>query len=59
MTIYDRWGSIISILNNINQTWNGSFRGEAQAEGVYMYRLSLISEGGEHIERGGSITLIR
>lgn len=60
--IFNRWGALVFESNNIEQSWNGSFNGEAAPQGVYTYRLSYKWDvyGEEHSEsKTGTLTLIR
>ena len=37
--IYNRWGTLMFTTNDINQTWDGRFKGEIQPQDVYHYTL--------------------
>jgi len=39
MSIYNRWGQLIFDTSNLNQGWDGTFKGEACQAGVYVYRI--------------------
>ncbi|MDO5759944.1 MAG: gliding motility-associated C-terminal domain-containing protein [Bacteroidota bacterium] len=57
--IYDRWGEKVFSTTDINQTWDGTFRGKPCQAGVYYYKLEVNCEGGKTFVKGGDITLIR
>jgi gliding motility-associated-like protein len=55
MEIYDRWGQLIFISDNMNNGWDGNIRGLAAEAGVYAWRLTY--NGGS--ARSGNVTLLR
>lgn len=57
--IYDRWGEKVFFTTDINQMWDGTFRGKNCQSGVYYYKLEVNCEGGKTFVKGGDITLIR
>ena len=60
INIFNRWGTKVYTLTDINQKWNGnSIYGEALPEGVYFYILTAEGIEGSIIEQKGSITLYR
>ncbi|MEL6671933.1 MAG: gliding motility-associated C-terminal domain-containing protein [Bacteroidota bacterium] len=59
LQVFDRWGRLIFTALSPDQWWDGTFKGRAVPEGVYMYRLDLTGFSGESFQRTGSITLIR
>jgi len=40
LRIFNQWGAIIFETNDLNQGWNGIYRGEECSQGVYWYQLS-------------------
>lgn len=56
MKIFDRWGEKLFETNNINNGWDGTYRGKLLDVGVYAY--FIVYECSNKIEEG-SITLIR
>ncbi len=57
--IYNRWGQLIYETNDINAGWDGSFKGEAQPIGTYVYELQGENKYGEIIRKNGTVTLIK
>jgi len=39
ISIYNRWGQLIFNTSDLNQGWDGTFKGEACQAGVYVYRI--------------------
>ncbi|MDA0194359.1 MAG: PKD domain-containing protein [Bacteroidetes bacterium] len=60
--IYNRWGELVYHAENVDFTWDGSFRGDMSPSGTYAYVVtfssSLDSSLGQ-IELHGGVTLIR
>ena len=60
VSIYNRWGQLVSSWNDMNQTWDGKgIDGNNLPEGVYFYVLVAQGEDGHYYEYKGSITLLR
>ncbi len=62
--IFNRYGDRIFFLkkqeiNRELKVWDGTFKGQALSQGVFMYRMTVIYEDGKKHERKGSITLLR
>lgn len=57
--VYNRWGNIVFETRNINEGWDGSWKGEPQPFGVYIYDIQAVSLTGKLINKGGNVTLIR
>lgn len=62
--IYDRWGEVIFErtnidVNDMNQGWDGSFKGAALSPDVYVYTIDGICDTGEEFSWQGDISLIR
>lgn len=58
--IFNRWGQEIFHTTDANDGWNGTFNGEKQDIGTYMYEFSTVHPDGKglHLYKG-NITLIR
>jgi len=60
MAIYNRWGQIIFETENLEgRGWDGKFNGEAQPEGVYVYRIDGTFKDGQLMRRQGNVTVLR
>lgn len=57
--VYNRWGTKVFETSDINEGWDGNYRGEAQPTGVFIYTLEAIAPNGETIHKQGNVTLIR
>ncbi len=59
MRVYNRWGRKLYETNNMNDGWDGTFKGTMQQIGVYAYVLEAVSSTGKTVFQQGSVTLIR
>jgi gliding motility-associated-like protein len=64
MRIFDRWGSMIFIKENISannesEGWDGTYNGEILNQGVYAYMVEITYNNGITIHYNGNITLVR
>lgn len=59
MTIFDRWGKIITELPSINDSWDGTKDEKPCPEGVYTFTAWGITINNVAYKRAGTITLIR
>lgn len=59
LSIYNRWGQLVYQSSNSNNSWDGLFRGENQAIGVYVYILAVEFTNGQSELYQGNVSLIR
>jgi gliding motility-associated-like protein len=59
MRIYDRWGEMIFISKDIDQGWNGIFKGSELNPGVYIYLIKGQYTNGNSFSLDGDLTLLR
>ncbi len=57
--IYNRWGELVFSGTDKNQGWDGTFQGEPQEMGTYIYVVEGLAANGEPFVRKGNITLLR
>jgi gliding motility-associated-like protein len=58
-SIYDRWGELVFETKNINEWWDGTYKGKDCTMGVYFYLANVTFENGETAVRKGNVTLVR
>ncbi len=58
MQIYNRWGQKVYESSDVTQTWDGTFKGEEQGLGTYVYLIEG-SCGEESIFKKGNVTLLK
>ena len=60
LEIYNRWGQLVFQANDLNDSWNGDYRGSAAPLGTYVYQVKAVNVTGENIVvKKGSVVLIR
>lgn len=58
--VYNRWGELIWETNNVNDGWDGTFKGTQSDAGVFgWYLKAACGDGKEEFFRKGNVTLIR
>lgn len=59
LAIFDRWGQKVFETNNINEGWDGTFKGRTADPAVFVYYLNVTCFNKQVFEKKGNITLIR
>jgi gliding motility-associated-like protein len=59
LTIFNRWGEKVFESNNLRESWDGTYQGEASPNGVYVYIAKAVYLDGSTKDYKGSITIIR
>jgi gliding motility-associated-like protein len=60
MKIYDRWGELLFVTNDINEGWDGSYKGEIVPVGTYLYVVNFVTtEDLKHNQVKGLLLLVR
>jgi len=57
--IFNRWGEKVYDGNNVNEGWDGKFKGKESPNGVYSYYLKIVFDDNSHRTMKGTITVIR
>lgn len=57
--VFNRWGELVFETNNINQGWDGTFKGKEAPPAVYAYQLKAVCYNGTTYFTKGDVTLIR
>jgi gliding motility-associated-like protein len=57
--IYNRWGTKLFETTDINEGWDGKYKGSEQPMGVYVYIVEATTKAGKHFYKQGNVTLIR
>ncbi len=57
--IYNRWGQLVFVTNNIDEGWDGTFEGNPCTVDVYVYVIKYIDFNGRGLEKSGYVTLLR
>ncbi|MES2828619.1 MAG: gliding motility-associated C-terminal domain-containing protein [Bacteroidota bacterium] len=59
LRVYNQWGQFIYESLNLQSGWDGTFRGDLQPNGVYVYYLDAEFNDGSKSFKKGTITLLR
>ncbi len=59
LQIFNRWGELVFDTTDLNQGWDGKFKGIDQPVGVYQYMYELEDVYSNKISKQGNLTLIR
>lgn len=57
--VVDQFGQRVFSTGNIQQAWDGNFRGKPQPAGTYVYYVEMYNRQGKKIQKKGTLTLIR
>ncbi len=59
ISVFDRWGKLVFLSESMDTHWSGMVGDKQAPEGVYVYKIKALTNGGDKVDRGGSITLVR
>lgn len=59
LKIYNRWGQVIFESFSIQDTWNGTYQGEAVPMDSYVYTVEVVMPNGNHYHKQGIINVIK
>jgi gliding motility-associated-like protein len=57
--VYDRWGVVVFQTSNIDEGWDGTYKGTPQPVGVYVYDVTAVTNTGKAFNKSGNVTLLR
>lgn len=58
-TVFNRWGELLFETKDIDQGWNGKYKGVIQPMGAYVFQVRITQANGRVVEDGGVFTLLR
>lgn len=59
MKVFNQWGQLIFESTDPAKGWDGTFKGQQQPAGVYIYTIRVLSYDGSIINKKGSINLVK
>jgi len=59
MSIFDRWGELIYYTENIDEPWDGTYKGAPVELAVYVWKIELSDVKGNQHDYFGHVTLLR
>lgn len=57
--IFNRWGEEVFQSFDVNQAWDGYYKGKLCAPGNYTYSMKILLKNGENVKRSGSLFLLQ
>lgn len=57
--VYNRWGELVYATKNIGEGWNGTYKGQGQNAGTYVWEVEATDYLGKKIRRKGTVILIK
>ena len=57
--IYNRWGNMVFETKDIDEGWDGTYKGVPQPYAVYVYQIEAVTGAGTVFFKKGNVTLIR
>lgn len=59
MIIYNRWGEVVFVTENIDGAWDGYYGGKLAQDGVYVWQIHYVDLNGERESLIGHVSLLR
>jgi len=59
MKIYNRWGNKVFEITDVNQGWDGKYKGKDQNTAVFVYVLDVTFINGKYSSLSGNVSLIK
>jgi gliding motility-associated-like protein len=59
INIFNRWGEKLYHSTDINEGWDGNYKGQESQQDVYVYQVNVTSFSGKVYKYNGTITLLR
>lgn len=57
--VFNRWGQVLFSSRQLHQGWDGTFNGQAQPAGTYVWMIEGVTNDNKVITKKGTVTLIR
>jgi PKD repeat protein len=58
LEIYNRWGELIFVSEDVNKGWNGFIKGEPVKQDVYVWRVTAMFTNGKPFVKAGDVTVL-
>lgn len=59
LMIFNRWGELVHTLNDISESWDGTYKGNKCQDGTYTWKLSYEDLKGNETKLAGHVNLVR
>ncbi len=57
--VFNRWGQLVFYTSDVDEGWDGNFKGKKEQSGAYVYLINVTYLDGKSDSRKGNVTLIR
>lgn len=57
--VFDRWGKLVFESDDVDNGWDGTYKGKPAESGVYFYSIKMTLTSGEELVEKGDVSLIR
>ncbi len=58
-SIFNRWGEKVFYTTDIDEGWDGTYKGQPQPLGVYIYVIEAVTDSGKTFVKKGNVTLLK
>lgn len=58
-SVFNRWGELLFETKDLDEGWNGKYKGTIQPMGAYVFQVRVTQSNGRVIQEGGVFTLLR
>ncbi len=58
LEIYNRWGELVFVSNDVNKGWNGFIKGAPAKQDVYVWRVTATFTNGQPYHAAGDVTVL-
>lgn len=59
LRIFNRWGELMFFSTDMNNAWDGTFKGVTMPEGTYIFKTKVVDTAGRTFDYSGSVVLLR
>jgi gliding motility-associated-like protein len=59
LTVFDRWGEVIFMSNDINKAWDGTFKGVMCQDDIYVWKIDAVDMNSMKHTKTGHVTLMK
>jgi gliding motility-associated-like protein len=59
MEIYNRWGELLFHTSDLEDGWDGVFKGSLSPEDTYVFKISATDPNGRVVVENGTVNLLR
>ncbi len=58
-SVYNRWGAKVFSTTQIDEGWDGTYKGKPQPVGTYVYVIEAVTDSGKEFIKRGNVTLLK